>query len=1381
MNGCLPRRLFLFLTAALAAVPATAAPPALVTETGADGLTVEFTAPEYTTRDVLIGGTSYRAVDAVGLSRLRQSGYPDLPFTSVPFAVPPGAAVSVIILEIEETLVAGPPPPPAPTGRIEGEGDEARPVEEFIPDPAFYRSAETYPASPASVGPRGRLRFQDVGGVSLHPFRYDAGERALRVASRLVVRVSWGPPGALPKGLAPEPSEDRYWEPVYKSLLPNYEESRAWRARPAPPRVSGAPSRLPALQGEQWKIRVRKTDLYRVDASSLAGFPSGVSLDALRLYERIAVDDAALPYEEIDVPIHVVDADADEMFGAGDYVVFYGRSYAERFASVPMDTLRYTDTHVYWLSLEGGDARMAEAPGHRGYTGLTAPATFETWQKFETNQEYEFRQLGQETVDPWEKRRVFVDHYFWAGPGMGPNYFRFSIHGVDTAAGAGLRARVQGTYGTSSWQVNLAIARVWDDVPGTAVPGTPLTVSTTQAATFDSNGLTIPPGLIGEGNNQVVMTTSGQGVYFDWLEIGYVRRYEAFENRLDMTSGPSTGPSEFALRLFTTRELLLYDVTDPAAPRHLTLDPSQIVRQGQSFTLTFQDEVTAPRRYVAAAATVLPQPAGVVAETAPSVALSDPSRDADYLMIAYDEFLPAIQPLADRRASQGHRVELVTASDVYDEFSGGSPTPFGIKRYLRWAMERRRAESGGAPPAYVLLVGDASADFNGEFGPTVSKPNYLPTLMYFSNVRGTNGEELVAMDPRFVLDLTSPRGEVDWFEDLFLGRISSGSVAETDIVVQKILAYENFGTTDTWRGNVLLIADDQYSTSILGTDNYCRQFGESVFVSTSDEMIRHIHEEAGLRDIATIPFYLHTYLDTVEVLGRDERCANEVQNRDYSRANVTPLLMRKFSQGDVIVTYQGHANSRLIAHEYLMTTPATGFGVDIDQVQNVGKPFVFFGFACHISQFERHNEAVLGDSFGEMLLFAENRGSVASIASTAYEWLHGNPPIHLAVSKAFFLKPPATDLPSGDRTRWVLGPTLTEAKAFMVLDGPGGGFNQDMQGMVETYFLLGDPALRMDALPPQYQVMVDDEEYTPGTRLRAPAGADSVTIRAEIRDELDVRGGSVSIKVGGATVADSLFTVEAPPGSPLVANRPFIVTYRHGLVPDTYDIEISADDLSGRRGTVRIPVVLDMLFRAGGVALSPGGPNALPPSFDAQVSVEAPVGLEEDDFTLLVDGQPVSSTATQNPQDPGGRGWIVTTRVEDIADGSHTLGLRVDVGSYPAVTRTVPFQVQMNLVVRDVFNFPNPFSGETRFYYTLSRDARSASIRIYTVTGRLIRVLEGSVFPGKNIVPNGGSAGWDGRDAEGDPVANGLYFYRVEVTSLDGKKVEVLGRMARAR
>jgi flagellar hook assembly protein FlgD len=69
------------------------------------------------------------------------------------------------------------------------------------------------------------------------------------------------------------------------------------------------------------------------------------------------------------------------------------------------------------------------------------------------------------------------------------------------------------------------------------------------------------------------------------------------------------------------------------------------------------------------------------------------------------------------------------------------------------------------------------------------------------------------------------------------------------------------------------------------------------------------------------------------------------------------------------------------------------------------------------------------------------------------------------------------------------------------------------------------------------------------------------------------------------------------------------------------------------------------------------------------------------------------------------------------------------------------------------------------------------TIRIYTVTGRKIREIKsgpGSVQVGFNRVY------WDGRDAQGDEVANGNYLYQVQITG-GGKSLTATSKAARVR
>jgi len=97
------------------------------------------------------------------------------------------------------------------------------------------------------------------------------------------------------------------------------------------------------------------------------------------------------------------------------------------------------------------------------------------------------------------------------------------------------------------------------------------------------------------------------------------------------------------------------------------------------------------------------------------------------------------------------------------------------------------------------------------------------------------------------------------------------------------------------------------------------------------------------------------------------------------------------------------------------------------------------------------------------------------------------------------------------------------------------------------------------------------------------------------------------------------------------------------------------------------------------------------------------------------------------------------------------------------------------LAVRDLFNHPNPFTETTRIYFTMS-EGGTAKVHVYSVSGRKVWQTELAASSGQGFVD------WDGRDTEGDAVANGVYLVRVELKSgTSGRRVDALERMVRVR
>ena len=119
----------------------------------------------------------------------------------------------------------------------------------------------------------------------------------------------------------------------------------------------------------------------------------------------------------------------------------------------------------------------------------------------------------------------------------------------------------------------------------------------------------------------------------------------------------------------------------------------------------------------------------------------------------------------------------------------------------------------------------------------------------------------------------------------------------------------------------------------------------------------------------------------------------------------------------------------------------------------------------------------------------------------------------------------------------------------------------------------------------------------------------------------------------------------------------------------------------------------------------------------------------------------------------------------DSADG--TIGrklLSIANRSEFQVVETPPLRVARS------FLFPNPVrsrgaGGGGVFVVDAPGDSLNTQIRVYTVAGKLVRVLK--QFGGIGQI----QVAWDGLDDDGDPLAQGTYLYKVYVSAreADGK------------
>jgi hypothetical protein len=88
------------------------------------------------------------------------------------------------------------------------------------------------------------------------------------------------------------------------------------------------------------------------------------------------------------------------------------------------------------------------------------------------------------------------------------------------------------------------------------------------------------------------------------------------------------------------------------------------------------------------------------------------------------------------------------------------------------------------------------------------------------------------------------------------------------------------------------------------------------------------------------------------------------------------------------------------------------------------------------------------------------------------------------------------------------------------------------------------------------------------------------------------------------------------------------------------------------------------------------------------------------------------------------------------------------------------FYVYNNPALLHVYNYPNPFKDNTYFTFEIRGiiPPEELKIKIFTVAGRLIRVID---VPIASLQIGFNKISWDGRDEDGDEIANGLYFYKI--------------------
>jgi len=1347
----------------LAAAPLVANEARVLEQTDSEIL-FELATDDVSLSEVSHGGESFVRIDAPGYGSTTDAGAPRLPRKAVLLAVPFGAEYDLEVVSVETRSLGRHRVEPAPEERFESDGGFLLPVQEFRVDPTFETRRTAYPGPAAALGASGRLRHHRVVRVVLHPFSYVPATDALTLRTRIVVRLRIRG-GAVDEGMRPAPGGEESWDAVYGASILNADASVGWRARPRPSE-SYLRHRFES-RDEAWKIRIGESGIYRIDHADLsaAGFPSSHAVEDVALFTRSF--DASLedPFVETPVSLEMHDVDEDGAFDGDDYLLFMGLSFEEALNDSGFQD-RWTTENVYWLAPDPAlAARMATRPASHGWTGLTPPASFRDTLRFEED-EYFLLTPPNDRVDLW----TWTDYLENSDSYLLP----FTVHDMAPTPDVRLTGRWHGRT-NDVHRIDLTVLDGADNETDLGVY-TFTGVSKNMDEDIYVSGV-LPAGALTEGQNRLRCIglgdagTNRSGADLDWFSIAYERLFRAQSGRLSFTNAGETGQAEFRVEGFGSEALSLFDVTDPYAPVALSLG-SENTSPDTDVALIFQDSVGAFTRYEALQEDGALEPLGI--ERRQGAALA--TDEADMVVVSYDGFSSAVDAIVNYRRSQGWVVAHARLSEVYDEFGGGLPSDVAIRNYCRYAFE-----NWTRTPQYVLLVGDASEDMRGI--ESSAAPNYMPTHVF----RGTSGGKLVGSDQWFVSfvddDLHLPQ--------IMIGRLPSSGTDEVALVADKIASFESTEDGGAWRNRVLMVADDDWSYPSLDPDDpYLRVGWEDDFRASCLELADTVAQSPVGFDTVnfilsryTHPYHAVNYPGGIAPINYAFQTVNYVRNE----AGATDDLVDRTSDGALIVNFVGHGNRTQLTHEQLILgTVSTAYN-DIVDFENAGKPFFFIGVSCELARFHDATEGNSIDCITEQMLHLDGgRGAVATFACVGSSRQTWNRLLDFNTFRAYFGNRDGTE----EFPRWTVGGIVTQGVIGAVIEQ---GYSYESR----TFMLFGDPALRVN-VNPAIRATVDGEDVDNGSYLDLAEGGHDVAIVVDMINGIEIDPSTIAVtETDIGPIDPSEYTVVAMSDTAAARSRWYRISYSTTLRAEwNYQIRFTATDMNGE----------ELLF----FLRVPGGEEPDPPEFQGTVDGERFTSGDHVDVTegaqeILIVAE-VESEIAINPESIA----VTETDIGEIDTSEYTVEAVADTGDAPPrryiVTYAPTIRAEASYDIRfaamdyagqeagfivrvpggdeafhidQVANHPNPFStsgdGGTSIIYRLNRPAEDVTLRIFTVGGRLIRVFEDAPAD-----LNYNAVVWDGMDAQGDQVANGVYLYVIDVETSDGETSSSdVGRMVK--
>lgn len=1323
--------IFLFLC-----LPVLASRDIKIISSSASSIVVEYTPVIVDTSEVIINGMVYKNFNLFNTVRENDEtqGIPEIPVRLINVGVPSEFGNTIQILSSSYNSIEGKIVPSQTAVKEDGSVNYRYILNE--------KYNEYKPGELVTFDNFGYVRELPVQKIKISPVQFDPVTNKIKFYNRIVFKINF------PSADANNLISDNH----VKDVVINFEAAKNWGRTNTSLKKTKAVENSVLAQGTWYRFKAPVEGIYKISRSELSALgidPAAVDPRTIKIYNNGGYvlpekQTAKAPSDLVENAILVV-GEEDGVFNESDYILFYGRGvdFWEYGSNSDLwehdkasdEIIRrkhwYTKNNYYWITSGGNTGKRIENKNSLNETNVFQQTTTQAF-AFVDDDKTNVIQSGRvylgDKFTPENETITYVNPLDHILPNSEIEYTVSFANGVQVS-GTNPRLTV---YENDKviYSSNLQSAT-----------GTYEHVKLTNRVIKYTTTLPENRSVV-KFNFDIRSNTSDEG-YLDYLEIRYTKSLNASSDYLVFFSKDTSSVNEYTVSNFSNSDIHVFDVTDFSSVKKIA---NMNISGGQC---RFQVRESAGRvsKYIAVNANSYKQIQNI--ESAGNSNIHGITQGAGYVIITDKTFADEANRLKDYRENEAPaklNVQIIFIDEIINEFGGGLIDPTAIRNFIKYAYENWNEK-----PFYVLLFGDGSYDYLKTEG---ESPNFVYT---YQSLNSYDEVSSYTADDYF--------GRIagnDKYPDVSMARLNITSKAEGNKIVDKIINYEKGMDKGTWRNSITLVADDNVTSR--GADGIPH-------VTQSESIANgYIPKSFNIKKI-----YIVEYPTVLSGVGRKKPTA-------------TDALVAAVNSGSLMINYQGHGSPNLWADEEVFNRTTT-----IPRFQN-NKYFFLTAATCDFGWYDKPSL-----SGAEELLLLENRGMIGSLVSSRPVFADANKELAQIFYSSLF---PGLSTTLEERT---------VGEAYFLLKQERSGSND------EKFFLMCDPAISLNA--PKIPAQIDSINgiAVSGNSIQIKA-LSTVSISGSVRNlnnEIDntfegegfvtvfdaekekvlkdfqvtyekveqggvIFNGRVSVENGKfqtAFVVPKDITYENKNGK-IVA---YIFNEESDGVGSTTNIIVGGTDttvVNDNKGP-EIEVFYDDFNFENSYLVNP--------DFKLLAKLNDETGLNTTGTGVGHKLEGILNDDVENPIDfstsfigdlnSGGKSGVIEYNFFDKEPGSYKIKIKAwDV--FNNLSETESFFTIVNegaLVLRDVVNYPNPFSSTTHFTFQQNLDQLfNVKIKIYTIAGRLIKEIEEH-----NILDKFVKIPWDGRDEDGSVLANGTYLYKLIVETVDSQyKENILGKLA---